>query len=139
MKSSAKRNEPRWVTEEILFVIHAQQIERYGGLHGVLDENVVLAALRRPINRWAYEEAVAAVASVDFADLAAFYLVAFAGTQGFNDGNKRTGLACALVFLGLNAVSFEADAKELYELTLRVATHQIGDNDVAIWFRQRIK
>ena len=136
MKSAAKKEEPRWITEESLFVIHAQQVERYGGSHGVLDKNVVLAALRRPINRWAYEEAVA---SVDFADLAAFYLVAFAGTQGFNDGNKRTGLACALVFLGLNSVSFEADPKELYELTLRVATHQIGDNDVAIWFRQRIK
>ena len=136
MKASAKRNEPRWVTEEILFVIHAQQMERYGGLHGVLDKNVVLAALHRPLNRWAYEQSVA---SVDFAELAAVYLVAFAGTQGFNDGNKRTGLACALVFLGLNSVSFEADAKELYELTLKVATHQIGDNDVAIWFRQRIK
>lgn len=133
MKSAAKKEEPRWITEESLFVIHAQQVERYGGSHGVLDNNVVLAALLRPINRWAYEE------SVDFADLAAFYLVAFAGTQGFNDGNKRTGLACALVFLGLNSVSFEADAKELYELTLRVATHQIGDNDVAIWFRQRTK
>lgn len=133
MKSSAKRKEPRWITEEILFVIHAQQIERYGGLHGVLDKNVVLAALHRPITRWAYEK------SVDFADLAASYLVAFAGTQGFNDGNKRTGLACALVFLGLNSVSFEADSEELYELTLRVATHQIGDNDVASWFRQRIE
>jgi death-on-curing protein len=65
--------------------------------------------------------------------------VAFAGSQGFNDGNKRTGLACALVFLGLNSVSFEADAEELYDVTLRVATHQIADNDVAIWFRQRIK
>src|SRR6266699_5655971 len=133
MKRAAKKEEPRWLTEEILFVIHAQQIERFGGLHGVLDENLVLAALHRPINRWAYEK------SVDFADLAALYLVAFAGTQGFNDGNKRTGLACALVFLGLNSASFEADAKELYELTLRVATHQIGDNDAAIWFRQRIK
>ncbi|HVS61254.1 MAG TPA: type II toxin-antitoxin system death-on-curing family toxin [Gemmatimonadaceae bacterium] len=136
MKSAAKKEEPRWITEESLFVIHAQQVERYGGSHGVLDKALVLAALRRPIDRWAHEEAVA---SVDFADLAAFYLVAFAGTQGFNDGNKRTGLACALVFLGLNSVSFEADAKELYELTLRVATHQIGGNDAAIWFRQRIK
>jgi death-on-curing protein len=136
MKSGAKRKEPRWITEEILFVIHAQQVERYGGSHGVLDKNVVLGALHRPINRWAYEEAVA---SADFADLAASYLVAFAGSQGFNDGNKRTGLACALVFLGLNSVSFEADAEELYDVTLRVATHQIADNDVAIWFRQRIK
>jgi death-on-curing protein len=133
MKHAAKKEEPRWITEEILFVIHAQQVERYGGLHGVLDKNLVLAALHRPVNRWSYEE------SVDFADLAAVYLVAFAGTQGFNDGNKRTGLACALVFLGLNSVRFDADAKELYELTLRVATHQIGDSEVAPWFRQRIK
>ena len=133
MKSRAKREEPRWITEEILFVIHAQQVERYGGSHGVLDKNVVLGALHRPINRWAYEE------SADFADLAASYLVAFAGSQGFNDGNKRTGLACALVFLGVNSVSFEADAEDLYDVTLRVATRQIGDNDVAIWFRQRIE
>lgn len=133
MKSRAKRKEPRWITEEILFVIHAQQVERYGGSHGVLDKNVVLGALHRPINRWAYEE------SADFADLAASYLVAFAGSQGFNDGNKRTGLACALVFLGLNSVSFEADAEELYDVTLRVATRQIKDKDVSTWFRQRIK
>ena len=133
MSSGRKKKEPIWLTEEILFIIHAQQIERYGGAHGVLDENVVLAALQRPINRWSYEK------SVDFADLAALYLVAFAGTQGFNDGNKRTGLACALVFLALNSVSFDPDATELYELTLRVATHQIGDNDAAIWFRERLE
>jgi death on curing protein len=133
MKSGAKRKEPRWITEEILFVIHAQQVERYGGSHGVLDKNVVLGALHRPINGWAYEE------SAVFADLAASYLVAFAGSQGFNDGNKRTGLACALVFLGLNSVSFEADAEDLYDVTLRVATRQIKDKDVATWFRQRIK
>ncbi len=133
MSAAAKKKEPKWLTEEILFIIHAQQIERYGGAHGVLDENVVLAALQRPINRWSYEK------SVDFADLAALYLVAFAGTQGFNDGNKRTGLACALVFLALNSVSFDPDATELYELTLRVATHQIGDNDAAIWFRERLE
>lgn len=132
MNSSATKDEPQWITEESLFVLHAQQVERYGGSHGVLDQNVVLAALHRPINRWAYDK------SADFADLAALYLVAFAGTQGFNDGNKRTGLACALVFLELNGVSFEADPQELYELVLRVATHQVGDKDVAIWFRQRI-
>jgi len=133
VRSRTKKKEPIWLTDEILFIIHALQIERYGGAHGVLDENVVLAALQRPINRWSYEK------SVDFSDLAALYLVAFAGTQGFNDGNKRTGLACALVFLELNSVSFNPDATELYELTLRVATHQIGDNDAASWFRDRLK
>lgn len=127
------KDEPRWITEEGLFVLHAQQIERYGGLHGVLDKNVVLAALHRPVNRWSYDE------STDFADLAAVYLVAFTATKGFNDGNKRTGLACALVFLGLNDLSFEAEPQELYEIVLKVATRQVDDKDVASWFRERIR
>jgi len=83
--------EPRWLTEAILLSIHAQQIERYGGAHGMLDPNVVRSALARPINRWAYDDAA------DLADPAAACLVGFARTQGFNDGNKRTGLACAPV------------------------------------------
>ena len=91
--ATKKKKEPKWLTEEMLFIIHAQQIERYGGVHGVLDENAVLAALQRPINRWSNEQ------PADFADLAAFYLVAFAGTQGFNDGNKRTGLALSLIHI----------------------------------------
>jgi hypothetical protein len=36
-------DEPRWLTEPTLLAIHAQQIERYGGAHGILDENVVLS------------------------------------------------------------------------------------------------
>lgn len=129
--SSAERKEPQWISEETLLILHAQQVERYGGSHGVLDENVVLGALHRPINRWSYDE------SVDFADLAGVYLVAFAGSQGFNDGNKRTGLACALVFLEMNDVSFEADPQEVYDLAMLVARNQIGENEVAVWFRER--
>jgi death-on-curing protein len=85
--------EPRWLTEAMLMMIHAQQVERYGGAHGILDPNVVRSALARPINRWAYDQ------DADLADLAASYLVGFARSQGFDDGNKRTGLAPALVRL----------------------------------------
>ena len=130
--SAKKKREPRWITEEVLLVLHAQQVERYGGPHGVLDENVVLAALQRPVKRWTCGE------SVDFAELAAGYLIAFAGTQGFNDGNKRSGLACALVFLELNGISLDVDPQELYELTVSVATHQLGDSDVVERFRKAI-
>jgi death-on-curing protein len=131
VSSARQEDEPQWISGEILFVLHAQQVERYGGSHGVLDEKVILGALHRPINRWAYDQ------PVDFADLAAVYLVAFAGTQGFNDGNKRTGLACALVFLEMNGISFEADPQDVYDLSMLVANHQVGDSEVANWFRQR--
>ena len=128
----SEREEPRWLTEPILLNLHAQQIERYGGAHGILDQNVVLSALARPINRWGYD------ADADLADLAAAYLVGFARAQGFADGNKRTGLACALVFLAINGAALHVPGKELYDLTMAVATNQADDASVASYFRARL-
>lgn len=125
--------EPRWLTEAMLVAIHAQQIERYGGAHGVLDQNVVRSALARPINRWAYDE------SADLADLAAAYLVGFARSQGFSDGNKRTGLASSLVFLRLNGYALHVPGKELYALTMQVATGEADDEVVAAYLRSRME
>lgn len=124
--------EPRWITEPMLLAIHAQQIERYGGRHGILDHNVALSALARPINRWAYDR------DCDYADLAAAYLVGFARAQGFNDGNKRTGLACALVFLTLNALALHVPPPELFAITMAAATSQTDDAKVALYLRDRL-
>ncbi len=47
----------------------------------------------------------------------------------FTDGNKRAGLACALVFLKLNGVETDADQDALYDLTMDIATgveHEIN-------------
>lgn len=124
--------EPRWLTEPTLLAIHAQQIERYGGVHGILDENVVLSALARPINRWSYDS------NADLADFAAGYLVGFARSQGFSDGNKRTGLACALVFLALNSAPLHVPSAELFALTMAAANNQADDAAVAAYFRDRL-
>lgn len=121
--------EPRWITEDILLALHAQQIERFGGAHGVIDQNVVLSALARPQYRWGYDD------EADLADLAAAYLVGFARSQGFRDGNKRTGLSTALVFLGLNGVMLDVPPEELYALTMAIATGQGDDTMAAAYFR----
>lgn len=125
-------DEPRWLTESILLAVHAQQIERYGGRHGVLDENVVRAALARPIQHFAYLE------NPDLADLAAAYHVAFARSQGFADGNKRTGLACALVFLALNGFAVHVPPRELFALTMQAAAGKADDGTVAAYLRDRM-
>ena len=121
------------MTEAVLLTLHAQQIERYGGAHGVLDQNVVRSALARAINRWAYDD------EADLADLAAAYLVGFARSQGFNDGNKRTGLACTLVFLRLNGFVLHVPGKELYALTMQIATGEADDGIAAAYFRSRME
>jgi death-on-curing protein len=110
--------------------VHAQQIERFGGLHGVRDVKLVHGALNRPRNLWAYSD------QCDLAELAAMYLAGFAGSQGFNDGNKRTGVACALVFLVVNGIRVEAiSATNLLEITMKVATGQAKPDEVAAFFR----
>ena len=124
--------EPRWLTDTTVLAIHAQQIERFGGAHGVRDQHVILSALARPQQRWHYD------ASADLADLAALYLVGLSQAQGFVDGNKRTGLACALVFLALNDAELHVDGAELYALTMRVAVNQADATEVATYLRARL-
>lgn len=123
--------EPRWLIEASLLAIHSQQIERFGGAHGVIDHSVVGLALARPQQRWSFDP------SADLADFAAAYLVGFARSQGFRDGNKRTGLACALVFLGLNDRAIHATGDDLYEVTMDVANNRSDDAVVACFFRER--
>ena len=125
--------EPRWLTESMVLAIHAQQIERFGGAHGVRDANLVRAALGRPINRWAYQE------TTDLSDLAAAYLVGLGRSQGFVDGNKRTALASGLVFLRLNGHALHVEPKEVYAVTMQAETGSVEDAAVATYLRERIR
>ena len=116
----------------MLLAIHAQQIERYGGAHGVRDKGVVLSSLARPINRRAYDP------DADFADIAAAYLTGFARAQGFNDGNKRTALASTLVFVAINGLSVHVPPAELYDLTMSAAIGKADDILVAAYLRDHL-
>jgi death on curing protein len=53
--------------------------------------------------------------------MAAAYLFHVVSNHAFVDGNKRTGLLCALVFLDLNGVSLDQDSQALYDVTMAVA------------------
>lgn len=128
-------NEPLWIDPQTLHLMHAQQIERFGGSPGVLNRGVVESALGRPMNRYHYGGP-----EVDLADLAAAYLYGFAQSQGFVDGNKRIGLASALVFLAINGKRLHVSGEELFALTIAVADERVRmrEEAVAAWFRERI-
>ena len=124
--------EPEWISSDALRLLHAQQLERFGGLAGVLDENVVESTLARPRNLCAYRD------DVDLADLAAAYLCGIARKQGFVDGNKRTGLAAALVFLHINGSPLHVPPPELFRVVMDVATNRVSDDPVAEFIRHRL-
>ena len=60
-------------------------------------------------------------------------------TTPFVDGNKRTGLLAALVFLNVNGISITPGSPGLYELTLGVAEGRVTKITVAETLRQIVQ
>jgi death-on-curing family protein len=64
--------------------------------------------------------------------LAGIYLYRLVSNHGFVDGNKRVGMAAALVFLRLNG--YATNHQEFEDITLRVAAHEIQEDEVITLF-----
>ena len=89
--------EPSFLTlAEVLEIQHVQ-IERYGGDPTLRDRGLLESALAVPESSFGGEFLHPTL----FA-MAAAYAYHIAENQPFVDGNKRTGLAAALVFLAIN-------------------------------------
>ena len=89
--------EPVWIREIEALAFHAQQIALFGGAGGVRDRGLLDSALSRPKNLFAYAER-----ALTMVDLAAAYAVGISGNHPFVDGNKRTAMQVAFVFLEFN-------------------------------------
>ena len=68
--------------------------------------------------------------------MAAAYLFHLIQNHPFLDGNKRTGLLSALVFLALNGVVLDQATPALYDLTMVVAQGRLDKLAIAAALRQ---
>lgn len=116
--------------DEVL-AIHADQIRTYGGSTGIRDLELLRSALAMPETTWAGEYLHGSVF-----EMAAAYLFHLARNRPFVDGNKRTALMCALVFLGLNGMRLQADPDELYSLVDRAASGDVDKAEVSVFLRR---
>jgi death-on-curing protein len=110
---------------EELLAIHRDQLMLHGGQDGFIDENVVRSSMSRPQFTAQYVE------GADLADLAADYMFGLCTTQGFADGNKRTSLATASVFLRKNGLRFTVTEKLMYVVSIAVANGQLDRDGLA--------
>ncbi len=109
-----------FLTREQVEGIHDAQIARYGGSSGLRDEGLLESALAQP----GVSFGGVFVHDTLFA-MAAAYLFHIARNHPFVDGNKRTALVSALVFLEVNGVVVRHGAEVLYQLTLNVAEGKV--------------
>lgn len=115
--------------EDILH-LHYLLVEDFGGMHGVRDEGRLKSVVEAP-----QTEVFGAEQYETVHDKAAVYLRNIIGDHPFHDGNKRTGITVAAVFLRRNGVKLTATARELEDFAVSVATDRLDVPTVAIWLQ----
>ncbi|MDX2303103.1 MAG: type II toxin-antitoxin system death-on-curing family toxin [Microscillaceae bacterium] len=69
---------------------------------------------------------------------AALYLYNIISNHIFQDGNKRTGLQSAIIFLLMNGYDLQSDDETLIHFTLSVASAELSLEPVQAWFEEHI-
>lgn len=118
-----------FAVEDVL-EFHKEQIDLYGGSHGVRDRGLLEAALAMPSSGFGSHFFHA----FPF-EMAAAYLFHIVQNHPFIDGNKRTGLATCLFFLALHGLQIEVDVNELEQFVRAVAAGEIGKTEIARFLR----
>jgi len=122
-----------WVLDEVVFALHDEQLAEHGGLAGIRDSGAVLSALARPRNLASYE------ACDDIARLAAAYAYGIAKNHGFMDGNKRTALVTADLFLMLNGYELDSSPADNVLTILALAEGSLTEDELTAWVRSSIR
>lgn len=119
--------------KEILFLtlaeaveIHSDQIKRYGGSQGIRDMILLSSAIAMPHASF-YGEFL----HNDIYEMAAAYAFHICNNHPFVDGNKRTALASALIFLELNGINISDPKGRLYKDMLALADGKVKKGEFA--------
>ncbi len=123
---------PRFLSLDEVLGIHADQVGRYGGLSGLQDVGLLKSALGVPESTFEGEFLHGSTS-----EQAAAYLYHIIRNHPFADGNKRTALMSALVFLGLNGLRLRADPDALYRLVDGVAAGVVSKAEVAVFLQAK--
>jgi death-on-curing protein len=120
---------PRFLSIEKVLWLHAQQLRQFGGATGVRDLGLLQSAMGNAAATFG-----GVFLNETVFEMAAAYLYGICKNHPFVDGNKRTAVASALVFLETNGVWIEADEDEFYDLVIDVAEGSVDKAGIATFF-----
>ena len=118
----------QWIDKQDCLGFHNMLLARFGGLEGLRDEGLLESALAKPLQ-------LQNCGSPGIFDLAAAYAHGIVKNHPFLDGNKRSGLMAAAMFLEINGYRFHATEEEAVLQTLALAAGAIDANEFAVWLK----
>ena len=121
----------KYLTEEQVLFIHSRLIDETGGVHGVRDLGLLQSAVSRPKATFGSEDLYP-----DICHKAAALMESLIKNHPFIDGNKRTAITSAGIFLQRNGYILETAQRELEQFTLSVVTGKASFEDAVKWFRK---
>jgi death on curing protein len=118
-----------YLTVAEALAMHADQIERYGGAHGVRDPGLLEAALFRPQTGY----------YADLIEETAALWESMSQNRPFIDGNKRTAFAATYTFLAINGARLTADTNETQDFVLALYKDNRFTFDALVpWLRMHV-
>jgi death on curing protein len=118
-----------YLTMAEVLAMHAGQIERYGGGHGVRDPGLLEAALFRPQTGY----------YADLIEEAAALWESMSQNHPCIDGNKRTAFAATYTFLAINGARLSDDASKTQDFMLSLyERNQFTFDRLVPWLRAHV-
>lgn len=119
-----------YLTVADVLAMHEDQIDRYGGSHGVRDMGALESALFRPQTGY----------YADLIEEAAALWESLTQNRPFIDGNKRVAFAGTYVFLAANGLTIEADSLDAYDFIDGLHERQaFSFEHLVVWLRKHAR
>jgi len=120
----------KFIPDEIVPIIQADLLKRYGGTLGIRDRGLLSSALAQPkmtaqkkfLHRTLFDKAAA-------------YGFHMCRNHPFVDGNKRIAFVLMDIFLQENGWELQASEEEAYETMIRLASGNLAKNDLSAWLK----
>ena len=119
-----------FLTLNEVLAIHHEEVEKFGGSHGIRDLNLLDSALQRPQSSFMGEDLYPTVF-----DKAAALMHSILLNHPFIDANKRTATVSMAYFLHLNGYNLKVGPKELIDFALQVESKQLNLEQISKWLK----
>lgn len=120
-----------FIPKEVVLTIQRDQVEEFGGTHGIRDENLLESALSQPKatfgGKYLHETIF---------DKAAAYGFHLCKNHPFIDGNKRVAFLVMYMFLRKNGWILKASEKDAYAAMMDTASGNLSKKKLSEWLKE---